>query len=162
MVKSTSSITIFPGLGVMLKRLNNFDKKFMVDRVSFDTTKAGFVSISGTCPEDSDDMQCEIQTFAEGSRGECVKRIQQAVAASYNGKRQVTVQMTAEEIAQATIIGANVTSTSYVKTVNYRLAIDGIFGPQTARAVRKFQELNGLPVTGVIDADDWAMIKAAL
>ena len=45
----------------------------MVDRVSFDTTKAGFVSISGTCPEDSDDMQCEIQTFAEGSRGECVK-----------------------------------------------------------------------------------------
>lgn len=162
MVKSTSSITIFPGLGVNIKGLNNFDKKFMVDRVSYDTSKSGFVSISGTCPEDSDDMNCEIQTFAEGSRGECVKRIQQAVAASYNGKRQVTVQMTAEEIAHATSIGANVTSTSYVKTVNYRLAIDGIFGPQTARAVRKFQELNGLPVTGVIDADDWAIIKAAL
>jgi len=162
MIKSTSSITVFPGLGLTIKGLNNFDKKFMVDRVSFDTSKAGFVSVSGTCPEDSDDMQCEIQTFAEGSRGECVKRIQQAVAASYNGKRQVTVQMTAEEIAHATSIGANVTSTSYVKTVNYRLAIDGIFGPQTARAVRKFQELNGLPVTGQVDADDWAMIKAAL
>lgn len=94
MVKSTSSITVFPGLVVNLKGLNNFDKKFMVDRVSFDTSKAGFVSVSGTCPEDSDDMNCEIQTFAEGSRGECVKRIQQAVAASYNGRRQVTVQMT--------------------------------------------------------------------
>ena len=69
--------------------------------------------------------------------------------------------MTAEEI-DSDNHWCNVTSTSYVKTVNYRLAIDGIFGPQTARAVRKFQELNGLPVTGVIDADDWAMIKAAL
>ena len=162
MVKSTSSITIFPGLGVNIKGLNNFDKKFMVDRVSYDTSKSGFVSISGTCPEDSDDMNCEIQTFAEGSRGECVKRIQQAVAASYNGKRQVTATMTADEIASLTSIGVNLLNTTYVKTVNYRLAIDGIFGPQTARAVRKFQELNGLPVTGQIDADDWAIIKAAL
>lgn len=164
LVKSTSSITVFPGLGVNIKGLNNFDKKFMVDRVSYDTSKSGFVSISGTCPEDSDDMNCEIQTFAEGSRGECVKRIQQAVSASYNGRKQVTVQMTAEEIEEATSIGLNlsVVGTSYVKTVNYRLAIDGVFGPQTASAVRKYQELNGLPVTGVIDADDWAMIKAAL
>lgn len=162
LLKSTSSITVFPGLGVTIKGLNNFDKKFMVDRVSYDTTKSGFVSISGTCPEDSDDMQCEIQTFAEGSRGECVKRIQQAVAASYNGRKQVTVQLTAQEIEGLTSIGVNLINTSYVKTVNYRLAIDGVFGPQTARAVRKYQELNGLPVTGVIDADDWAMIKAAL
>ena len=162
MVKSTSSITVFPGLGITIKGLNNFDKKFMVDRVNFDTTKSGFVTVSGTCPEDSDDMQCEIQTFAEGSRGECVKRIQKAVAASYNSKRQVTVEMTAQEIEELTSIGVNLTKTTYVKTVNYRLAIDGVFGPQTARAVRKYQELNGLPGTGVIDADDWALIKAAL
>lgn len=162
LVKSTSSITVFPGLGVNIKGLNNFDKKFMVDRVSYDTSKSGFVSISGTCPEDSDDMNCEIQTFAEGSRGECVKRIQQAVSASYNGKRQVTVQYSSDEIEQAFKQGRELTSNSYVKTVNYRLAIDGVFGPQTASAVRKYQELNGLPVTGEIDADDWAMIKAEL
>ena len=164
LVKSTSSITIFPGVGVNIKGLNNFDKKFMVDRVSYDTTKSGFVSISGTCPEDSDDMNCEIQKFAEGSRGECVKRIQKAVAASYSGRKQVTVQMSAEEIEELNSIGVNlsVVGTSYVKTVNASLAIDGVFGPQTARAVRKYQELNGLPVTGEIDDDDWAMIKAAL
>ena len=162
LLKSTSSITVFPGLGVTIKGLNNFDKKFMVDRVSYDTSKSGFVSISGTCPEDSDDMNCEIQTFAEGSRGECVKRIQQAVAASYNSKQQVTVTRSSDEIEQAFKQRREILSRTYVRTVNYRLAIDGIFGPQTARAVRKFQELNGLPVTGVIDADDWAMIKAAL
>ena len=27
---------------------------------------------------------------------------------------------------------------------------DGIFGPETARAVREFQQQNGLPVTGVV------------
>jgi len=162
LVKSTSSITVFPGLGVNIKGLNNFDKKFMVDRVSYDTSKSGFVSISGTCPEDSDDMNCEIQTFAEGSRGECVKRIQQAISASYNGKQQVTVTRTSDEIEQAFKQQKEILSKTYVTTVNYRLAIDGVFGPQTANAVRKYQELNGLPVTGEIDADDWAMIKAEL
>jgi peptidoglycan hydrolase-like protein with peptidoglycan-binding domain len=107
-------------------------------------------------------MNCEIQTFAEGSRGECVKRIQQAISASYNGKQQVTVTRTSDEIEQAFKQQKEILSKTYVTTVNYRLAIDGVFGPQTANAVRKYQELNGLPVTGEIDADDWAMIKAEL
>jgi len=165
LLKNTSAITIFPGIGVNIKDLNNFDKRFMVDRVSFNTTNSGFVAISGTCPKDSDDMAgggCEKQRFANGSRGECVKRIQKAVSASYNGKRQVRVSLSPAEIEQAQSLGANITNSSYVKTVNYSLAIDGIFGPKTEAAVRSFQTLNGLPVDGVVDADDWAMIKAAI
>ena len=32
---------------------------------------------------------------------------------------------------------------------------DGIFGPETARAVREFQQQNGLPVTGELDRRTW-------
>lgn len=35
---------------------------------------------------------------------------------------------------------------------------DGIYGQQTQRAVSVFQQLHGLPVTGVTDLDTWEMI----
>ncbi len=39
---------------------------------------------------------------------------------------------------------------------------DGIFGPETARAVREFQQQNGLPVTGAADLTTWnAVVDAA-
>ena len=39
---------------------------------------------------------------------------------------------------------------------------DGIFGPETARAVREFQQQNGLPVTGAADLMTWnAVVDAA-
>ena len=39
---------------------------------------------------------------------------------------------------------------------------DGIFGPETARAVREFQQQNGLPVTGAADLATWnAVVDAA-
>lgn len=34
-------------------------------------------------------------------------------------------------------------------------ALDGVFGEKTEQAVREFQQLFGLPVTGEADADDW-------
>jgi peptidoglycan hydrolase-like protein with peptidoglycan-binding domain len=40
-------------------------------------------------------------------------------------------------------------------------ALDGIWGPQTAAAVRAFQELEGLSVTGVVDAVTWEALYAA-
>ena len=41
------------------------------------------------------------------------------------------------------------------------LAPDGIFGPETAAAVRNFQRQNGLPVTGTADYDTWTAIYLA-
>ena len=39
---------------------------------------------------------------------------------------------------------------------------DGIFGLETARAVREFQQQNGLPVTGAADLATWnAVVNAA-
>ena len=35
---------------------------------------------------------------------------------------------------------------------------DGIYGPETIRAVSNFQRLHGLPVTGVTDQDTWESI----
>lgn len=41
------------------------------------------------------------------------------------------------------------------------IAADGIFGPETASAVRDFQRQNGLPVTGTADYDTWTAIYLA-
>lgn len=41
------------------------------------------------------------------------------------------------------------------------LAPDGIFGPETASAVRDFQRQNSLPVTGTADYDTWTAIYQA-
>lgn len=39
---------------------------------------------------------------------------------------------------------------------NHReLAVDGIFGPETAEAVRMYQAANQLPVTGQVDSRTW-------
>lgn len=40
------------------------------------------------------------------------------------------------------------------------LAPDGLFGAETAAAVRDFQRQNGLPVTGTADYDTWTRIYA--
>lgn len=119
LLKNESTTTIFPGTGVKFTGKKHFAMTFMVDQVRFDASNAGLVDISGTAPDDSDDMICDLQVFQRGSKGECVKRIQQAVSAS----------------------------------------VDGDFGPQTQRQVKKFQALNNLPEDGIFDADDWAKLK---
>lgn len=40
------------------------------------------------------------------------------------------------------------------------LSEDGDFGPKTENAVRKFQALRGLPVDGMVNADDWRALAA--
>ena len=35
------------------------------------------------------------------------------------------------------------------------LPITGIFGPQTARAVRAFKEAHGLPANAIVDTETW-------
>lgn len=38
---------------------------------------------------------------------------------------------------------------------------DGIYGPQTVRAVKAFQRQAGLPVTGTTDYETWCAVRAA-
>ncbi len=40
-----------------------------------------------------------------------------------------------------------------------RVAVDGVYGPQTANAVRAFQQIFDLPVTGVVDKPTWYRIS---
>ena len=40
-----------------------------------------------------------------------------------------------------------------------KLAVDGIYGPKTAQAVRIFQEIFELPVTGVVNFPTWYRIS---
>ena len=40
----------------------------------------------------------------------------------------------------------------------YRGAVDGIFGAETAAAVREFQRKNGLPVDGLVGPATWAAL----
>lgn len=40
-----------------------------------------------------------------------------------------------------------------------KITADGIYGPATAAAVRKFQSVFGLPVTGVVDYKTWYKIS---
>jgi peptidoglycan hydrolase-like protein with peptidoglycan-binding domain len=55
-----------------------------------------------------------------------------------------------------------------VKAAQQRLAdlkydvgtVDGIFGPQTAMAVKAFQQHNGLNVDGIIGPRTWAALRA--
>ncbi len=46
-----------------------------------------------------------------------------------------------------------------VYTAIPRIRADGIFGPATAEAVRQFQSIFGLPVTGIIDFATWYRIS---
>ena len=48
---------------------------------------------------------------------------------------------------------------SEVYTAIPRIAVDGSYGPQTANAVRAFQRIFNLPVTGVVDLATWYRIS---
>lgn len=54
----------------------------------------------------------------------------------------------AVSVAPASVRAAQLVLRSY----GYGLAVDGVAGPQTARAIMHWQRANGLPPTGIIDA----------
>jgi len=41
-----------------------------------------------------------------------------------------------------------------------RIVADGIYGSETTQAVREFQEMKDLPITGEVDATTWAVLFA--
>ncbi|MDF2587396.1 MAG: peptidoglycan-binding protein [Anaerocolumna sp.] len=49
---------------------------------------------------------------------------------------------------------------SDVYTVIPKIAVDGVFGPQTEAAVRAFQQVFGLPANGIVDLPTWYKISA--
>ena len=48
-----------------------------------------------------------------------------------------------------------------LREVDFTLEPDGIFGPMTREAVKSFQALNDLPVTGEADPMTWDALEAA-
>lgn len=46
-----------------------------------------------------------------------------------------------------------------VYTAIPKIAVDGVFGPQTEAAVRAFQETFGLPANGIVDLPTWYRIS---
>lgn len=40
-----------------------------------------------------------------------------------------------------------------------KIRVDGVFGPQTEAAVKKFQSVFGLPATGIVDYPTWYKIS---
>ncbi len=85
LIKNSSSQSIYPGAVVELNGIEHFNK-FMVDQVRYSASPNALISISGTSPEDSDELTCELQTFKQGIRGSnCVKRLQQAIGTTADG-----------------------------------------------------------------------------
>lgn len=46
-----------------------------------------------------------------------------------------------------------------VYTVIPKVAVDGVFGPQTEEAVKAFQQTFGLPANGIVDLPTWYRIS---
>jgi SH3-like domain-containing protein len=85
LIQNDSSLTIYPGASFKILGLSNFTGTFMVDKVGFVAGPSALVSVSGTDVTDPEDMTCSLQSFSQGARGECVKRIQQAVGTKVDG-----------------------------------------------------------------------------
>jgi len=145
---------------------NLYDRKFFVDKVSYDATGSGTVAVSGRTPEDSPDIACSLQVFQLGDEGDCVKRIQQAVSSGY------TYQVT-ERVASGVEIGDTAIAATgsgpflpdvkviyHTETKNVNLKVTGVFDKRTEEAVKVFQETQGLPVTGIVDLFTWERIES--
>lgn len=59
--------------------------------------------------------------------------------------------------------GPQVTQAQAILAANgYTVTVDGRFGPQTQRAVRHWQQANGLVVDGVVGPATWATLRPAV
>ena len=47
-----------------------------------------------------------------------------------------------------------------LRTIDRTCAADGIFGPGTESAIRRFQKSVGLSSSGIVDRDTWAALES--
>ncbi|MDP3214040.1 MAG: peptidoglycan-binding domain-containing protein, partial [Deltaproteobacteria bacterium] len=47
---------------------------------------------------------------------------------------------------------------SALSNLGYAVAVDGVFGPRTERAVMEFQDANGLAVDGIVGPRTWSLL----
>ena len=73
------------------------------------------------------------------------------IPASFPGY-DLTIGSTGQKVQQAQ---EQLDAVASVYSAIPRVTPDGIYGPATAAAVREFQSIFGLPVTGVIDFPTW-------
>ena len=85
LLQNASSLSIYPGTTFKVEGVENFKGTFFVDKVSINVGPNALVSVSGTDITDSEDMACSLEEFRQGSRGNCVKRIQQVVNTKDDG-----------------------------------------------------------------------------
>lgn len=81
----TNATQLRPGMGIKLSGVDYFTAKHMIDSVEWEPHAPNPVSVSARSLEETPDTGCESQTFQRGSRGDCVKRIQQAVGVTADG-----------------------------------------------------------------------------
>jgi len=89
-----NGVNIRPGMAVTFNGLEYFKDPMMVTSVEWDTAVVDQglgeavlepVQVKARTPKESDDTGCETKTFKKGARGDCVKRLQQAVGATADG-----------------------------------------------------------------------------
>lgn len=86
LLQSPSSLSIYPGAAFKVLGVSHFDKSiFMVDKVAFNAGPTANITISGTSVFESDDVACALEVFKQGSKGECVKRIQMVCNTTADG-----------------------------------------------------------------------------
>lgn len=94
-VARASGVNIRPGMVVKFNGLEYFKDPMMITSVEWDTAVVNDyelgdavvdpVRIKARTPKESDDTGCETKVFKKGAKGDCVKRIQQAVGATADG-----------------------------------------------------------------------------
>lgn len=65
----------------------------------------------------------------------------------------------AEQTTPITDIQKNLRLASTVYPTVPQIVVDGVFGPQTALAVREFQRANGMEPTGRVDYETWELLR---
>jgi len=69
----------------------------------------------------------------------------------------------ASALARSASVAQRTTEVQYLlRSYGYTIAVDGVYGPQTARVVRAWQHANGLVEDGVAGTQTWASLTAAI